>query len=73
MKTMLPFCAKYYTINKQMKERVKIMEHAFDFLSADGKHTVFTVSWEPQGTPKAILQITTGMVEYIERYLIGRA
>ena len=41
----------------------------FSFLSLDGKTTVHAVRWEPDdGQYRAILQITHGMVEYIERY-----
>ena len=42
----------------------------FTYLSADGKTTVHAVKWTPDdGAYRAILQITHGMVEYIERYL----
>lgn len=41
----------------------------FTFLSADGKTNVHAVKWLPEsGEYHAILQITHGMVEYIERY-----
>ncbi len=41
----------------------------FTFLSNDGKNAVHAVKWMPDsGEYKAILQITHGMVEYIERY-----
>jgi alpha-beta hydrolase superfamily lysophospholipase len=41
----------------------------FTFLSSDGKTTVHAVRWMPDsGEFQAILQITHGMVEYIERY-----
>lgn len=44
-------------------------EETFSFLSADGKTKVHAVRWIPEaGSYKAILQITHGMVEYIERY-----
>lgn len=38
------------------------------FPSADGRTTVFATVWEPEGEPKAVLQIIHGMAEYIERY-----
>ena len=42
----------------------------FTYLSADGKTTVHAVKWTPDdGVYGAILQITHGMVEYIERYI----
>jgi alpha-beta hydrolase superfamily lysophospholipase len=42
----------------------------FSFLSADGKTAIHAVKWSPDsGEFKAILQITHGMVEYIERYV----
>ncbi len=41
----------------------------FTFLSNDGKTAVHAVKWTPEsGEYKAILQITHGMVEFIERY-----
>ena len=44
-------------------------EEHFGFLSKDGKTTIHAVKWIPEsGEYKAILQITHGMVEYIERY-----
>lgn len=44
-------------------------EEQFSFLSADGKTKIHAVKWMPDnGGYKAILQITHGMIEYIERY-----
>ncbi len=41
----------------------------FTFLSKDGKTTIHAIRWEPDdGKYRAVLQITHGMVEYIERY-----
>lgn len=41
----------------------------FTFLSRDKRTTIHAVKWLPeQGEIKAILQITHGMIEYIERY-----
>ncbi len=43
----------------------------FTFLSNDGKTAVHAVKWIPEkGEMKAILQITHGMVEFIERYAV---
>lgn len=36
--------------------------------SADGKTQIHGTCWEPQGKVKAILQISHGMVEFIDRY-----
>lgn len=42
----------------------------FTFLSEDGKTNIHAVKWIPDsGDCRAILQITHGMVEYIERYI----
>lgn len=41
---------------------------SFTFLSADKRTRIHCVVWKPKGEPKGILQITHGMVEYIERY-----
>lgn len=38
------------------------------FLSSDGIHTLSYTVYAPQGTPKAVLQISHGMCEYIGRY-----
>ena len=41
----------------------------FSFLSKDGKTSIHAVRWAPDdGNYTAVLQITHGMVEYIERY-----
>ncbi|MCI9417466.1 MAG: alpha/beta hydrolase [Eubacterium sp.] len=45
------------------------MQENFEFLSADGKTKIHAVKWMPDtGRYTAILQITHGMQEYIERY-----
>ena len=42
----------------------------FTYLSADGKTNIHAVKWTPDdGGYRAVLQITHGMVEYIERYI----
>ena len=39
------------------------------FLSVDGKTNIHVIQWIPEKEPyKAILQITHGMVEFIDRY-----
>lgn len=44
-------------------------EEKFTFLSADGKTQIHAVKWMPDdGKYEAILQITHGMIEYIDRY-----
>ena len=44
-------------------------EEKFTFLSADGKTTIHAVKWIPEdGKYEAILQITHGMIEFVERY-----
>lgn len=51
----------------QKEERMNTTN--FTFLSNDGKTAVHAVKWMPEsGEVKAILQITHGMVEFIERY-----
>ena len=45
------------------------MKEVYSFKSADGISTIHVVKWTPdEGRPIAVLQITHGMVEYIERY-----
>ena len=44
-------------------------EEVFSFPSADGRTTVHAARWTPEdGKYRAVLQITHGMVEYIERF-----
>ena len=43
-------------------------EREFYLPSSDGKHKLRCMEWIPDGTIKAVLQITHGMVEHIERY-----
>lgn len=41
----------------------------FGFLSADKQTKIYAVKWEPEdGELKGILQISHGMIEYVERY-----
>ena len=40
----------------------------FYYPSVDGKTQIHAIRWEPEGEPKAILQIIHGMVEFIDRY-----
>lgn len=44
------------------------MRDEFYFPSKDGNTEIHTIEWKPEGRPKAILQISHGMVEYIARY-----
>ena len=44
-------------------------KRTFQFLSSDQTTNIHAVRWEPdEGEIKGILQISHGMVEYIERY-----
>ena len=40
----------------------------FSFDSRDGISKIHAVKWLPEGTPRAVLQITHGMAEHFERY-----
>ena len=40
----------------------------FNYLSSDGITQIHAIRWEPEGKPKAILQIIHGMIEFIDRY-----
>lgn len=44
------------------------MEQDLSFLSSDGVHQIFVRAWYPEEQPRAVLQLTHGMVEYIDRY-----
>ncbi len=40
----------------------------FTYPSVDGMTKIHAIIWEPEGEPKAVLQIIHGMIEYIDRY-----
>ena len=40
----------------------------FYYPSSDGKTRIHAVRWDPDGEPKAIVQIIHGMIEFIDRY-----
>lgn len=44
------------------------MKREFFYPSADGETSIHAVEWIPEGEVKAVLQISHGMVEYIDRY-----
>lgn len=44
------------------------IKSSFYFPSSDGKSRIHGVHWHPDQAPVAVLQITHGMIEYIERY-----
>ncbi|WP_461810328.1 alpha/beta fold hydrolase [Faecalimonas sp.] len=44
------------------------MKRHFYYLSQDGKTKIHAIEWIPEGNISAILQISHGMVEYIDRY-----
>lgn len=45
-----------------------MVKNEFTFLSRDGKTALHTAEWLPEGTPRAVLQISHGVSEYILRY-----
>lgn len=44
------------------------MKDEFYFPSKDGNTEIHTIEWKPEGEVKAVLQMSHGMVEYIDRY-----
>ena len=44
------------------------MKHDITYPSSDGKTKIHAIIWEPEGSPKAVLQICHGMVDYADRY-----
>ncbi len=44
------------------------MKDEFYFPSKDGNTEIHTIEWKPESEVKAVLQISHGMVEYINRY-----
>lgn len=45
-----------------------MVRNEFTFPSADGRTAVHAVDWLPEGRPRAVLQISHGVAEYILRY-----
>ena len=45
-----------------------MVRHEFTFPSADQKTAIHAVEWLPEGQPRAVLQISHGVAEYILRY-----
>lgn len=41
---------------------------SFTFPCSDGEHTIAARRWDPEGTPRAVVQLVHGMVEFIDRY-----
>lgn len=50
------------------EREVDAMKYDFSFPSVDGKHRIHGVRWIPATEIRAILQISHGMMEFIERY-----
>lgn len=45
-----------------------MVRNEFTFPSADGRTRIHAVEWLPEGRPRAVLQISHGVAEYILRY-----
>ena len=45
-----------------------MVRHEFTFPSAEQKTAIHAVEWLPEGQPRAVLQISHGVAEYILRY-----
>ena len=45
-----------------------IMKDEFYYPSKDGNTEIHTIEWKPQGEVRAVVQLSHGMVEYINRY-----
>ena len=44
------------------------VKREFTYLSADGKTDIRAIEWLPNGEPRAVFQMTHGMIEHIDRY-----
>ncbi len=55
------------TINKR-KEDIFVIHSTGSYASSDGRSTIIYSLWAPETPPRAVLQISHGMCEYIERY-----
>lgn len=51
-----------------MKQTIKVKRKETKILSSNGKNKLHVVVWEPQCEIKAVLQISHGMIELIDRY-----
>ena len=50
-------------------DKEKVKKETFRFLSKDGKTKIHAIKWMPgNGRVRAVMQLSHGMVEYIERY-----
>lgn len=59
----------YYINNGAKGDNTMATEEVFQFASKDGRTKIHAVKWIPDaGEYKAVLQITHGMIEFIERY-----
>lgn len=45
-----------------------VKKGCFCYDSADNRTKIYGIRWEPEGRPKAVLQISHGMVEFVDRY-----
>ncbi len=45
-----------------------VLKEEFTFTSVVGDAEIHAISWKPEGTAKAVMQIVHGMAEYIDRY-----
>jgi len=59
---------RFMRSRQQRKKANRMNKKEFYYPSVDGKTQIHAIRWEPDGEPKAILQIIHGMVEFIDRY-----
>lgn len=53
---------------KQILEEITMTKTEFTFTSSCKDAEIHAISWRPEGTPKAVIQLVHGMAEYIDRY-----
>lgn len=47
---------------------MSVLKEEFTYPSIVGDAEIHAISWKPEGTPKAVMQIIHGMAEYVDRY-----
>lgn len=55
-------------LNKAVKGAFRMVKKTFTFQSSNEKNTIAGVMWLPDYAPRAVLQISHGMIEHIDRY-----
>ena len=50
------------------REELHMQKTEFYFPSSDEIHDIHAIVWKPEGDVRALVQISHGMIEYVDRY-----